>query len=350
MDVSCTSLSYPWRKAPKAGDFIRVAEGVLWFRLPLPMKLNHVNVYVLDDGDGWTVVDTGFFTKLSLEIWQSILAGPLANKPVRRLLVTHHHPDHVGLAGWFQRQYSVELMMSRTAWLFARMLTLDKQDVMVEENIAFFSSAGMSPELLEARKRETPFNFADIVAHLPLGHTRIKHGDAIQMGGRNWSVHVGNGHAPEHLTLWSRDDGLVISGDQILPAITPNIGVYATEPLADPLADWIEACARLANLATSNQLVLCGHKLPFKGLPERMQQLRDHHYQAIDRLLTYLESPHTAADCFEPLFQREISDGEYGLALVEAIAHMNHLFLSDQVTRFRRADGAWLYQSKLSTR
>ncbi|MCY4306100.1 MAG: MBL fold metallo-hydrolase [Aestuariivita sp.] len=347
MDVSCTNLSYPWRKPPEFGDFIEVASGVFWFRLPLPMKLNHVNVYVLDDGDGWTVVDTGFCAKLSLEIWQSMLAGPLADKPVRRLLVTHHHPDHVGLAGWFQRHHTVELLMSRTAWLFARMLTLDKQEKMVEENVAFFSSAGMSPELLEARKREIPFNFADIVAPLPLGYTRIKHGDIIQMGGRNWSVHVGNGHAPEHLTLWSRDDGLVISGDQILPSISPNIGVYATEPLADPLADWIEACTRLAKLATYNQLVLCGHKLPFTGLPVRMQQLLNHHQQVLDRLLIFLEYPHSAAECFEPLFQRKIHDNEYGLAIVEAIAHVNHLFLSGQVRRFCRTDGAWLYQRKL---
>ena len=159
-------------------------------------------------------------------------------------------------------------------------------------------------------------------------------------------MHIGNGHAPEHLTLWSRDCNLVLAGDQILHSISPNIGVYPTEPEADPLAGWLEACDRFSGLARADHLVLGGHKLPFTGLPLRMVQLIENHHGALDRLLTHLETPRTAAECFPPLFKRTIDGGTYGLALVEAVAHLNHLHHAGLVQRHRRADGAWLWQKK----
>jgi glyoxylase-like metal-dependent hydrolase (beta-lactamase superfamily II) len=339
-------LRYPWDTPPARGEAIEVAPGVLWMRLPLPMKLDHVNIYALDDGDSWTVIDTGFDTGLTRMIWAELLAGPLGGKPVGRVVVTHHHPDHVGLAGWFQADHGAELITTRTAWLFARMLTLDSQDVPPPETLAFWRSAGMDPAILAQRAAEKPFNYADIVAPMPLGFTRIKQGDVIAMGGRDWDVHIGNGHAPEHATFWSRDDNLVLSGDQILSSISPNIGVYATEPDADPLEGWLEACERFVPLAQADQLVLGGHKLPFTGLPVRLRQLIDNHHGALRRLLEFLEDPHPAAACFPTLFKRRIGSGEYGLALVEAIAHVNHLYLTGQVTRVRGDDDAWLYQRK----
>ena len=339
-------LRYPWADAPDHGSAIEVAPGVLWFRLPLPMKLDHINVYALDDGDGWTVIDSGFASRKSKGIWQQMMDGPLKGKPIRRVVVTHHHPDHVGLAGWLQSDFGAELVTTRTAWLFARMLTLDVQDMPVTETLAFWRSAGMDKAVFDQRASERPFNFGDIVAPMPLGYTRIRQGDVIQMGGRTWDIHIGNGHAPEHATFWSRDDNLVISGDQILPSISPNIGVYATEPMADPIGDWLEACERLAPLAREDHLVLGGHKLPFTGLPLRMQQLIDNHHGALKRLLDYIDTPKAAAECFAPLFKRTIGEGEYGLALVEAIAHLSHLYQDGRASRTKRADGAWVYQRK----
>lgn len=337
-------LRYPWETPPGPGEAIEVAEGLLWCRLPLPMKLDHVNVYALDDGDSWTVIDTGMASGKSKGIWEALLEGPLGGKPVARVIVTHHHPDHVGLAGWFQSAHGSELLMPRTAWLMARMLTLDAQSEMPEETRLFYQRSGMAPEVLEKRLAERPFNFADIVHPMPLGFTRVQQGDVIHMGGRDWDVHMGNGHAPEHATFWSRDDALVLSGDQILPSISPNIGVYATEPEADPLAGWLEACERLSGLAQEDQLVLGGHKLPFTGLPLRLRQLIDNHHGCLERLLEALDTPKAAGECFGPIFKRSIGESEYGLALVEAVAHVSHLYQVGRATRGLRDDGAWVYK------
>jgi glyoxylase-like metal-dependent hydrolase (beta-lactamase superfamily II) len=345
-DIAPKGLNYPWEAPPEHGVPIEVAEGVLWFRLPLPMKLDHVNVYALDEGDSWTVIDTGFASKKCKAIWQGMMDGPLSGKPISRVVVTHHHPDHIGLAGWLKSDFGAELVTTRTAWLTARMLTLDVQEVPNAETLAFYKLSGMDAELYAKRATERPFNFADIVAPIPLGYTRIQEGEQIKMGGRTWDIHMGNGHAPEHATFWSQDDNLVLAGDQILSSISPNVGVYATEPMADPIGEWLEACERLNLLVQDDHLVLGGHKLPFTGLPQRMRQLIENHHSALKRLEKYIEPPKSASECFSCLFKRPIGEGEYGLALVESVAHLSHLYQTGLATRELRSDGAWVYQSK----
>lgn len=339
-------LRYPWEEPPAEGEAIEVAKGVLWMRLPLPMALDHVNVYALDEGDSWTLIDTGIYSKKARGIWDKLLAGPLAGKPVERIVLTHHHPDHVGFAGWFQKEHGAALWTTRTAWLLARMLVLDEQPVPTEEGLAFYRAAGMDADIYEERKSARPFNFADGVHPMPLGFRRLQEGDTIEMGGRTWDVRIGNGHAPEHATFWSRDDNLVIAGDQILPSISPNIGVYPTEPEADPLGEWLVSCEKFADLAREDHLVLGGHKLPFTGLPLRMQQLIQNHHGALERLMDHIAVPRVAGDCFVPLFKRKIGSAEYGLALVEAYAHLSHLYQIGRATRTQREDGAWLWQAK----
>ncbi len=334
-------IRHPFEVPPAEGDAVEVAEGILWLRLPLPMALDHVNVYALDDGDGWTVVDTGLASGRGRAIWDRVLAGPLAGKPVGRVLVTHHHPDHIGLAGWFQAR-GAELVTTRTAWLYARMLVLDEQAVPTAQSIDWLRKAGVAGAELARRETERPFNFCDVVAPLPPGFTRIREGDRVVAGGRRWEVRCGDGHAPEHATLWS--EGVVIGGDQLLPGISANIGVYPTEPAADPLTEWLESCRRFQAVAREGDLVLPGHKLPFTGLPFRLVQMADNHEQALARLMDHLAQPRVARDCFLPLFKREVGGAEQGLALVEAVAHLNCLAARGLVRRQLSADGAWLWQ------
>ncbi|MFN4100292.1 MAG: MBL fold metallo-hydrolase [Pararhodobacter sp.] len=338
-------IRFPFETPPAPGKAIDVAPGVLWMRLPLPMALDHVNVYALDDGEGWTLIDTGFSGDKAKAAWAELMAGPLGGRPVKRVVVTHHHPDHVGLAGWFQTEHGAELVTTRTSWLFARMLVLDTHDQPVPETVAYWRGAGVEEAEIERRMADRPFNFRDVVDPMPLGYTRIAEGQEFRMGGRRWIVRCGSGHAPEHATFWSLDDDLVIGGDQLLPGISANLGVYATEPGADPVAEWIESCERLGTFSEDRHFVLPGHKLPFTGLPLRLRQMVENHLGALERLHRHLNEPRTAAQCFMPLFKREIEGPAAGMALVEAVAHLNHLLHKGRVRRWRDARGAWLWQA-----
>ncbi|ESW61889.1 MAG: metallo-beta-lactamase [Rhodobacter sp. CACIA14H1] len=345
MTLQDTGIRHPFPDAPAEGQAVEIAEGILWLRLPLPMALDHVNVFALEDGDGWTVVDTGFSSKRAKGIWEALLAGPLSGKPVTRVIVTHYHPDHMGLAGWFQSR-GAELVTTRTSWLYARMLVLDEHPLPLPEAVEFQRRAGVPADRLQRYATTRPFNFADVVDPLPPGFIRIRDGDTLSAAGRRWAVRTGDGHAPEHATLWSQDDNLILGGDQLLPGISANIGVYPTEPDADPLTEWLESCARLAPHAREDQLVLPGHKLPFTGLPLRLRQIAENHEGALSRLLDHLQAPRTAADCFLPIFKRQIDGPEYGMALVESVAHLNCLLRRGQVTRTLSPQGAWLWERR----
>ena len=337
-------IHYPHETPPAKGTAREIADGILWIRLSMPLGLDHVNVYALREPNGWTVIDTGLDTILNRREWAAIIKDDLRGDPILRVVVTHHHPDHVGLAGWFMAQ-GAELWMTRTAWLTARMLTLDEEPIPSPEAVSFWRGAGMDEALLSKRLDNRPFNFCDTVYPLPLGFTRLEEGAVHRLGGRDWVVHLGQGHAPDHATLWCQDAPLVLAGDQLLPSISPNLGVYPTEPMADPVAEWLESCARFETMAREDHLVLPGHKLPYYGLPARLAQLSDNHHGALARLREHLRAePRTAVDCFAPLFKRQIDEATYGLAMVEAVAHLNHLYHLGEVAREMDARGAWVWQ------
>lgn len=334
-----SGLEFPFPTAVAEEEVVAVAPGILWLRLPLPMALDHVNIYALDDGDGWTLVDAGMDWPRARAVWAALLAGPLAAKPVSRVILTHHHPDHVGLVGWFQAQ-GAEVWATRTAWIYARMLTLDVQDRPPPELMTFYRRAGLGQEELNRRADERPFNFADMVAPMPLGFTRLAEGQEVQAAGRIWRVRLGQGHAPDHATLWS-DDGIVLGGDQFLPGISANIGIFPTEPEADPLTDWLGSCRRFQAFARDDQLILPGHKLPYRGLATRLPQMIAGHEIALERLTAHLSQPRCAVDCFTALFGRAIGAAEHGLALAETLAHLNFLLRRGLVLRSLNAEGAW---------
>jgi glyoxylase-like metal-dependent hydrolase (beta-lactamase superfamily II) len=333
----------PFPDPPGPGEARAVADGLLWLRLPLGARPDHVNAYALDDGDGWTIVDTGVDSEPSRAAWAGLRAGPLGGRPVHRVIVTHHPLDHIGLAGWFQAA-GAELWTTRTAWLTARMQRLDVHERPPPELLAFWRRAGMDPALLAARAEARPFNTADLVGPLPLGYRRIVQGEAITAGGRQWRVEIGHGHAPEHATLWGVGHDLVLVGDQVLPGITSNLGVQALEPEADPVGDWLDSCARLARLAEDRHLALPGHRRPFVGLPARLAELIEHQETSLERLLDFLARPRRATDCFETLYGRAIPPVIFNMALAEALGHLNHLHRHGHATRRLGPDGAWRWQ------
>ena len=334
---------YPY-DAPAVGEAFEIAKNIFWARMSLPMQLDHINIYWLVDDDGVTIVDTCLNLPYAREMWQNMIATYIAPKPIKRVLLTHFHPDHSGLAGWFMEEFGAELWTSRTTYLLLRMLLLDVQERPLELHRRHWARVGYDQDWLEARMNKRPFNMIDTVHMLPLGFRSVFNGETLRLGGREWTVKMGNGHAPEHITLWSDDIALV--GDQVLPAITPVISVFPTEPNADPLAEFTESCLRLGKDARDDQLFLCGHNRPFYGGKSRLQALATHHFEALDRLREALKTPKTMIDTYPLLFKRKINAENEGFAISEAVAHFNHLKLRGEVECFQDSDGIYRWQMR----
>ena len=327
-------LSYPLGAPPAAGEAVEAAPGVLWLRLPLPMALDHVNVWALRDGESWAIVDTGLRTPPTIAAWEAALAGPLEGRAVTRVICTHMHPDHIGLAGWLCDRFDAPLLMSRLEYVTGRMLISDAGPA-PQAGADFYRRAGWDDAQIQ-HWRDGYGRFGSAVAPLPAGYERLIEGDVLSIDGRDWHVVVGDGHSPEHVCLWRKDDGVFIAGDQVLPKISSNVSVWPTEPMADPLGDWLRSLAKLRDLLPDDLLVLPSHGEPFRGVHARLDALTRGHEVSLKRLERRLKDPVRAVDVFATLFGRPVGDGLLGMATGEAIAHLNHL---ERHGRARRAPG-----------
>ena len=325
---------------------IEIAEGIGWTRSPVPGSLNHINLWLLDDDGGVAIVDSGLDIPPAREGWEALFAGPLAGRTVTRIVVTHFHPDHLGLAGWLAGRFGVRLWMSRGEWLFARMLTSDIRDAPPAEALAYWRAAGWSEERIAAEAEKGWGRFASVVSPVPLSFVRMQDGDTVRIGSRNWRIVVGSGHSPEHACLVDDEAGLMIAGDQVLPRITSNVSLSLSEPEADPLGEWLASIARLRELP-DDLLVLPSHGEPFTGLHARLDALASGHGGRLDALHDFLSEPRRAVDCFGVLFGRQIGDGSYGLATGEAMAHLRHLEVEGRAVREER-EGV-LYYSRAAS-
>jgi glyoxylase-like metal-dependent hydrolase (beta-lactamase superfamily II) len=337
-------LTYPFgRRAPEAGEVIEIAPRLSWARLPVPGSLKHINIWLLDDDDAVVVVDTGLDIGPCREAWESLLSGALAGRSVTRIVATHFHPDHIGLAGWLASRFGAPLLMTREEWLFARMLTTDVRDAPPPEAIAYWRAAGWEDERIETEKAKGWGRFSSIVSPVPVSFVRIREGDVLRIGARSWRIVTGNGHSPEHACLLDEAGGILIAGDQVLPRITSNISLSLSEPEADPLGDWLTSIAKLRTLS-DDLLVLPSHGEPFNGLHARLDALAQGHHSQLDSLHDRLAEPHRAVDCFPVLFGRKIEDHSYGLATGEAMAHLRRLEVEGRAVREIHNGVAWFGQ------
>ncbi|HEX3431977.1 MAG TPA: MBL fold metallo-hydrolase [Rhizomicrobium sp.] len=338
------NLDYPFGARPETGAAIEVAPGVHWIRMRLPFQLNHINLWLLEDQDGWTVVDTGIRDEPTAEAWKQLFAGVMANRPVKRVIVTHLHPDHAGMAGWLVRRFGVELWMSRTDYLLCRSLVADTGQEAPLEAVRFYRAAGLPEDALEIYR--TRFGgFGRAVYTLPNAYRRLQDGETIRIGSRAWQVVVGRGHAPEHVCLWSEADGLFISGDQILPRISSNVSVFPTEPEANPLQEWLQSCAQLKELLPAHTLILPSHNEPFHGVHLRLDELIGEHESNLRKVAILCTEARRAVDCFEVLFRSRITEGNTIMATGESVAHLNCLRARDLVERRIDANGVAWYSS-----
>ena len=337
------SLTYPISR-PEIGSFVPICEGVWWIRLPLPFRLDHINVWALEDGDGWALVDTGIRTEETVVAWERLIGLAPFDRPLRRIIVTHMHPDHIGMAGGLTRKFGCRLWITRLEFLTCRSLAADTGREAPDDAVGFYRAAGWDAEAIETYRARFGFFGASLHA-LPDSFHRLRDGDEILIGGRSWRVVVGSGHSPEHACLWCPELKLFISGDQVLPKITSNVSVFPTEPDGDPLDDWLTSLAKVKGIVPNDVLVLPAHNDPFYGLHERLDDLISFHEQALQRLEKLIAEKKRAVDVFGVLFKRKINEQVLSMATGESLAHLNCLMRRGVAVRERDGAGVDWYRA-----
>jgi glyoxylase-like metal-dependent hydrolase (beta-lactamase superfamily II) len=340
------ALTYPLEVEPQTGDgsAVAVAPGVLWLRMPLFAALPWINVWAIADGHGWTIVDTGLKSAKTIDAWAAAFVRTLDSAPVTRVIVTHMHPDHCGMAGWIAERFDVRLWMSRLEYLSCRLMAADTGRAAPADGIAFGRGAGWDEEAIERYK--TKFgSFGEMIYPLPASYHRISDGDTLKVGSHEWLVVVGSGHSPEHACLYCPAMKLFISGDQVLPRISSNVSVYPTEPDADPLDDWLRSLANIKKRIPDDVLVLPAHNSPFKGLHARIDELLESHRAGLASLEIALTKPSRAVDVFGALFARPITPHILGMATGEAVAHLNYLVHTGRAVRAQDDNGVYWWRS-----
>lgn len=323
---------FPFKMAD-AGEPVEIRDGVWWLRLPLGSRLDHVNVYLLEDSSGWWLIDTGNNSADCRSVLEGVFSSdPFSRKPLHSLVVTHYHPDHIGLAGWFCDRGAI-LRATRVCWLTALGLHSQSSDIPNDHQVEFLRRAGVSELELMAYRRRGVNGFASLVAPLPREYRSIDEGDVLEIGRRKWKVYIGNGHAAGHATLWS-DDGMAIVGDHVLSGISPNISIHPSEPDADLTTEWINSCSKFRDLADDDTLCLPGHNPPFVGIVSRCDQLIRNQEIILERLLKELNRPRTTLDCLKVAYRRTPSSSrEYDLLVGETMSLLNHLMHRKLVQR-----------------
>jgi len=337
------TIQYEFESRPETGTTMPVAEGMHWLRMPLPFSIGHINLWLVEDDDGWAVVDTGIHTDTSKDVWRNAIVSVMGDKPINHVVVTHLHPDHVGCAGWLTDEYGIDLWMTRDEYLLCRVLVADTDRAAPEEGVSFYHAAGFPAGSLHNYQKMFGM-FGKYVAELPESYKRLKEGDRLTFAGNTWEVLIGRGHSPEHACFFDAERKLFVAGDQLLPTISSNVSVYPTEPKADPLRDWLESLRMLKTRLPEDVLVLPAHGKPFRGAHGRLDALVQEHLDGLDALLDFCKEPRRAVDTFPALFKSKISDSNLIMATGESVAHLNFLIEEGDLVAESDTDGVNWYR------
>lgn len=334
-----SALVYPAPEPPPDGTTIEIAPGILWARIPLPFRLNHINVYLIDDGDGWAILDTGIDNAPTRAVWNALITGPLAGRRITRLIVTHYHPDHIGLAGWLCGRFGLPLITSQTSYLSSLNISLSPGALDAKPYREFYLRHGLDAETTQ-RVATQGHNYLRMVSDLPPTFERIVAGDTVTIGGRTFDVLTGDGHAPEQVMLYCAADRIFLAADQVLAKITPNISVWAVDPDGDPLGLYMRSLRALKASIPRDVLVLPGHQLPFTGLHERSDELIAHHAVRCATIAEACRSaPRSAAELVPVLFHIQLDPHQMSFAFSEVQAHVNYMVRRGELTWADSRDG-----------
>ncbi|MBS1189957.1 MAG: Beta-lactamase-like protein [Rhodocyclaceae bacterium] len=329
-------MYYPHAHPPAAAVPLAVAPGVFWLRMSLPFQLDHINLWLLRDGDGWAIIDTGFPNDEARGIWERVLAD--LEGPVTKLVVTHFHPDHLGLATWLMERTGAPLYMTTGEFLTAHAVWNEIGGHGARFMVEQFRQHGLQQDYLSKYEKRGS-GYRQAVPALPEHYHRLMAGDELQIDGRGWRILIGHGHSPEHAALYCQELGVLISGDMLLPKISTNISVFAATPDADVLGWYLDSLSEMADAIPGQTLILPSHGLPFTGVQARVEGLRAHHADRLRALEEVCEAPQSAAGVLGTLFPRALDTHQMMFAMGEAIAHLNHLEKAGRLSRIFGADG-----------
>jgi glyoxylase-like metal-dependent hydrolase (beta-lactamase superfamily II) len=325
MQTHPSSLTFPIAIAPAPGSVTDIAPGIRWLRLPLPYRLDHVNIYLIENDGGWTALDSGLGDDACKEAWQAALAGPLKGQQLKSLIVSHFHPDHVGLAGWLCQRYGLELTMPRPEYLHSLVLQCAPANYGEDVFRPFYKRHGLSAEATEivlSRGHE----YLHRTTGVPASYRRIKHGDTLAVGARDFRVLTGGGHSLEQAMLYRPEERLFLAADQVIARISPNVSVHPMEPDLDALGIYLASLRAIRASVASDVLVLPGHGLPFHGLHDRVEELITHHALRCGEItVACREFPRSVAEIVPYLFTRPLDAHQTGFAFGEVLAHVNHM-------------------------
>ncbi len=320
-----SKLTFPIPEAPAPGAVTDVAPGVKWLRLPLPYRLDHVNIYLIENEGGWTALDSGLGTDDCKNAWDAALSGPLRGHGLKSLIVSHFHPDHVGLANWLCQRFDLELTMPRPEYLHSLLLQFAPAGYGEDVYRPFYQRHGLSAESTEivlSRGHE----YLKRTTGVPASYHRVKNGDRVQLGERTFQVLTGGGHALEQAMLYRPEDRLFMAADQVIARISPNVSVHPMEPGLDALGIYLDSLRSIRATVDPDVLVLPGHGLPFHGLHERVGELIAHHGDRCgDIARACIDRPLSVAEIVPFVFTRPLDAHQTGFAFGEVLAHVNHM-------------------------
>ena len=345
MHGTTETLAYPFAETPNPGDIVDVAPGVRWLRLALPFQLNHVNIYLLEHDGGWAVIDTGIGTDETKATWEKVFTGPLAGQKITRIVVTHSHPDHIGLAGWLTERFDCPLTMTQTEYLHGLFHQNKRTERQIADQAEYYRRHGIPPSTI-TQLLGRGSNYLTRTTSLPPSYHRVSDGGTLTLGQRTYEVMTGGGHALEQMILLSRPDSLFFSADQVLSKISPNVSVWSMEPEANALGHYLASLARLARDLPDDVLVLPGHGVPFYGVKTRIRQLADHHAERCGAIADAARCrPLTASDMVPLIFNRKLDAPTAGFATGEVIAHINYMLSRNELTRETATDGVMRFRA-----
>lgn len=326
------AIQYTDISVPKPGAMTEITSGIYWLRMPLPFDLDHINLYLIKDNDGYAIIDTGFGVNRTQQLWEEVFEK--LNAPITKVICTHMHPDHIGMAGYLVEKFRVPFYMSNTEYFVGRAISAGARGASDWQDDEYLLRCGMDDDYIKnAREsRQQSKGVGQVIRPIPLQYERLQAGDTLEIDEHKWQVIIGRGHSPEHVCLYNSETQVLISGDHVLPIISPNIGVYSTEPNANSLQLYLDTLPQFKQLP-SHTFVLPSHKLPFTGLHQRVDELIAHHKLHLDNLRDFCKKPQTIKACLPILFKRELNAHNMFFAIAESFSHLNYLYFAGECSR-----------------